>query len=596
MSGNCCATKAEVPLVRQAIKELLQKRTYIESRVELFKILLDDLHRQLDNVNEDIRSHHLYIYGIHSLPPELIQKIFFFCLPSTNCAMVATEAPLVLTRVCRQWREAALSTPELWSRLHISVPLQDLGVEDKNNGVMVRYGQAITTWLDRSGNLPLSISFIDDRSSYLQLDYEETAHSSISDSYILGVIASFSHRWAHINLNIAYHHLHILAHLTETDVPLLRKIQIEILRYHGTDSALGQSLPLLRAPSIKEISFWNGWSSAALSSLATRWENLSTLSIISTEYRNTELFMDTAATVLNRCQNLVKCHIQMRSRIPVDDFNLPEPLQLAPIELLHLQELRVRFDGVALEQDITAFFHALVVPEIRHLELRRHQPQALQQLPFMPLLLRPHKIDTMSFVADGCTMECLLDFLRSIPSLRRLALHSPLNVTPHSWLPFPLTPTAPPQDLEYVRLNEVVLNHLTPNLPLDDSESDSSTALCPSLEEIEFRFSPDVVVSDDAIIRFLRSRTTLAPEGVARLTNASFFLKRAVENSSSKIHPEMRPERETGLNLNMSYYSQRWIDRLTNIYPIFTPFREIRVSEPYDDWKPRFMPGMFEYD
>ncbi|KAG5651899.1 hypothetical protein H0H81_006980 [Sphagnurus paluster] len=269
MRGNYCATRAEVPLVRQAIKELLQKRSYIESRVELFKILLDDLHFQLKNVNEHIRSHHLYISGIHSLPLELIRKIFFFCLPSTNCAMVATEAPLVLTRVCRHWREAAFSTPELWSRLHISVP-RGLAMEEKNSGVVMRFGEAITTWLNRSGNLPLSISFIDDRVSHN--DSEQTADSSsTSDSHILRVIASFSHRWAHLSLDIGYRHLHFLAHLTsESDVPLLKKIQIEVPRYYGADSVLGQSLSLLHAPSIKEVSFWNRWSSPVLSSLPMR--------------------------------------------------------------------------------------------------------------------------------------------------------------------------------------------------------------------------------------------------------------------------------------------------------------------------------------
>ncbi|KAG5651898.1 hypothetical protein H0H81_006979 [Sphagnurus paluster] len=261
---------------------------------------------------------------------------------------------------------------------------------------------------------------------------------------------------------------------------------------------------------------------------------------------------------------------------------------LPPMELLRLQELRLQLDGIALEEDITSFFNALVIPNICHLELTRSR--GFRQLPFMSLLLRPHKIDTMSFVPDGCTTECLLEFFRLVPSLRRLALNSPFEAPDEDWDPSPATLMTPPE--ECVRLDEVLLNHLTPTLPLNEPES--STVLCPLLEEIELRFSPDVVVPDDAIIRFLRARTTRAPEGITRLTHGSFFLKRAAKNSSPEILTEMRPERDIGLNPDVFYYPQPWIDRLANICPVFTPYQGIEVSEePCDNWKPGFLLEMF---
>ncbi|KAJ7720030.1 hypothetical protein B0H16DRAFT_1224947, partial [Mycena metata] len=54
-------------------------------------------------------------YPVISTPAELISEIFIACLPDNGRVQPSRHtAPLSLARICRHWREIALSTPQLW--------------------------------------------------------------------------------------------------------------------------------------------------------------------------------------------------------------------------------------------------------------------------------------------------------------------------------------------------------------------------------------------------------------------------------------------------------------------------------------------------
>ncbi|KAJ7129240.1 hypothetical protein C8R44DRAFT_533755, partial [Mycena epipterygia] len=55
-------------------------------------------------------------YPVLTIPLEITAEIFVHCLPTTRRSDVLNpeEAPLLLTHVCRAWREIAISTPSLW--------------------------------------------------------------------------------------------------------------------------------------------------------------------------------------------------------------------------------------------------------------------------------------------------------------------------------------------------------------------------------------------------------------------------------------------------------------------------------------------------
>ncbi|KAG1856128.1 hypothetical protein F4604DRAFT_1215802 [Suillus subluteus] len=60
------------------------------------------------------------------LPTEVLCHIFDYCLPDTKYLSPTPDmAPILLTRVCRRWREVAVDMPSLWCRLSLKVFLKD---------------------------------------------------------------------------------------------------------------------------------------------------------------------------------------------------------------------------------------------------------------------------------------------------------------------------------------------------------------------------------------------------------------------------------------------------------------------------------------
>ncbi|KAJ7929544.1 hypothetical protein B0H13DRAFT_1513268, partial [Mycena leptocephala] len=77
------------------------------------------------------------------VPPEITVIIFGHCLPSDPQRPSRHQAPLLLARICRQWREICLDTPELWT----SIAFGDS-----------RSVELLKRWLSRARNQPLTLS------------------------------------------------------------------------------------------------------------------------------------------------------------------------------------------------------------------------------------------------------------------------------------------------------------------------------------------------------------------------------------------------------------------------------------------------------
>ncbi|KAJ7766614.1 hypothetical protein B0H16DRAFT_368402 [Mycena metata] len=99
--------------------------------------------------------------GILAVLPEILAEIFVHCLPEWP-RPDPQDAPQLLCRICRRFREVALSTPRLWSSLWVD--------PEKHNDFC-------RTWLSRAQSIPLSLKLSDD--GYLPTDPEHPLLSTI---------------------------------------------------------------------------------------------------------------------------------------------------------------------------------------------------------------------------------------------------------------------------------------------------------------------------------------------------------------------------------------------------------------------------------
>ncbi|KAJ7781005.1 hypothetical protein B0H16DRAFT_1877806 [Mycena metata] len=97
---------------------------------------LQELQTQLDSI----------VYPVLSLPPEITSEIFLHCTPEGYRDAVDTRfAPLLLMRVCRAWRQVAISTPALWTTFHVTRAIRSMP-------------EIAKVWFERARQLPLSVS------------------------------------------------------------------------------------------------------------------------------------------------------------------------------------------------------------------------------------------------------------------------------------------------------------------------------------------------------------------------------------------------------------------------------------------------------
>ncbi|KAG2141972.1 hypothetical protein DEU56DRAFT_795802 [Suillus clintonianus] len=111
-------------------------------------IIADDQHHSM-TLHEGLGP------AVSRLPVELLSDIFMYILPPFYEALVPSKlrSPMLLTRLCRRWREVAVDMPCLWCRLSI-------GYMSKNQEHWQREAFRYNTWLERSQGLPLSLALM----------------------------------------------------------------------------------------------------------------------------------------------------------------------------------------------------------------------------------------------------------------------------------------------------------------------------------------------------------------------------------------------------------------------------------------------------
>ncbi|KAJ7137865.1 hypothetical protein C8R44DRAFT_975836 [Mycena epipterygia] len=266
-----------------------------------------------------------------ALPLEILAAIFIHCLPQVEFVKPKVfTAPLLLCGVCRQWREVALTTPELWSSL--SWTQFTAGTDDDN---------LCWTWLSRARSRPLSLQLQDvclyrsEAPTRLQLFRQTLAESS----------------------------------------PLMRNVHIDVGPYLGNFFPLEECFPLLEklvislpddalpisfhdAPKLREVHLTVDYRV----DLELPWQQLTT-------FRSTGIAFGFCLEILRDACNLVD------GSFKIVDLDAPETLAItiSPLIHLHLQSLALSgfpdYDG-DVDSVTIAILDYLNAPALKNFTLK----------------------------------------------------------------------------------------------------------------------------------------------------------------------------------------------------------------------------------
>jgi hypothetical protein len=254
-----------------------------------------------------------YKYPVLTLPNEIVSEIFMHFLAAYPLfpPLTGLRSPTLLTRICRRWREIALSTPALWSAIGTSY----------NDGILLKQkAHLFDLWLKRSRSRPLSLRV-----------------SGTDVTEILATVVPHRARWEDLRLCLFPFDLPII----EGPMPLLRYLDLEFWEYPAADVLAFREAPLLRTVILH---------SSAFASMLP-WAQLTSLTLLGIYPR--ECF-----PVLQKTMNLVHCELGVCFD---GDNNQPGP----DIALPYLESLVIS----DIDSPGTDLLGTFIVPALRSLKI-----------------------------------------------------------------------------------------------------------------------------------------------------------------------------------------------------------------------------------
>ncbi|KAJ7583304.1 hypothetical protein C8J56DRAFT_953604 [Mycena floridula] len=506
LASSSLPTEAE----RAHIKQFLDTSNDEISRLTA---VIDKLVLEREALQRNVASYKAILAPIRLLNDDILREIFIHCL-SVNKAAVITDAPLLLGRICRSWRELALSTPALWASIRVDFShFLDFPRAQQ-------LCQEAQIWLARSGTCPLTIrvewSMFRDGSQDLAMDF-------------IKLLTTNSTRWRSIEITAPFEWLFSLASLSETDAPRLEKFRLMAMyRPDPAEENLWQSLDILGGEQLRDLGLHCSPSQNILT--LTSKVNFGQLTRLDL-YAELVIYAD----ILRRCPNLVTCRMSIaNSRDPgIDNASGFEPLTL-----LHLSSLTIVYypshpavDAILFE----TFFSNLNLPHLTSFS----QTLGSYSLFSWLHLGRTSTIENLTLSLADLRDESILNHLRTSTSLKWLRINA--------WC----SHGADEQLTGIDTLRRLMATNT------------AGSMLCPSLGVLELQ---NFSFSDDFFVELVRNRAALVDaDGIAHLkvVHADFF--RFQDDVDVQVISQLEDLIASGLSLTISYQTSTHSPPKSNI-------------------------------
>ncbi|KAJ3541963.1 hypothetical protein NMY22_g3689 [Coprinellus aureogranulatus] len=265
------------PLSQSILADLDSFLTTRRAELSVLDQDIDELRRTLeqrrtrrDNLIEAVNSHRRLLNSPPRLPTEVLQQIFLYCRPTHRLPFIRKEeCPLLLTRVCREWRSVALDMPLLWNEIHIPIPLTFAKPSTQF------YLNCAERWLDRAKQKPLSIS-IWSRCG------PTTCGDGPLEAFIRRVILDRAPNIRHFIIDLDDDLRNLVACTLPPEAwAILEKVTLKrVDEFHDQDAPRlkpTEELPIWEAPMLRRVR-WESVQADALA-LPLQWEKLEEISI-----------------------------------------------------------------------------------------------------------------------------------------------------------------------------------------------------------------------------------------------------------------------------------------------------------------------------
>ncbi|KAK0436215.1 hypothetical protein EV421DRAFT_2061245, partial [Armillaria borealis] len=161
----------------------------LQEWVSQARTVLNELLEEEKRVQDMIESCQTIVSPIRRIPEDIVREIFLACWETDEerkDSLNGKFAPLVLSKVCREWRSIALSTSRLWSTISLDFDLY------RNDSMECQY--LLQMFLLRSATQDITLSIYSNR--------------EISKNHLMPILLMNAPRWTDVSISIPYLSLH----------------------------------------------------------------------------------------------------------------------------------------------------------------------------------------------------------------------------------------------------------------------------------------------------------------------------------------------------------------------------------------------------
>ncbi|KAJ7221294.1 hypothetical protein GGX14DRAFT_669313 [Mycena pura] len=509
---NYSAGDNEVTEIETILIEPSRRIEFLDDEITKMQRVIDKLTEERNTLTAYIDGHRALLSPMRRLPRDIIQEIFIACMPTDrNCVMSATEAPVLLGRICSGWRAISFSTPRLWANIHIVEPMSPSnGMLDLVNAKLKQRLEASEAWLRRSGQCGLSITVFCNTST--------PQHSPI-----IQAILPLAPRWEHISLTASEIVLANLPTFSDGDMPMLKSLCINEAQtmFPDQEGHRWDTLSLCRAPQLSRFSA-SGVCFRPLE-LPLRWDRLLELSLI--KMGPPPLSSDMALQVLSWCSVL------RTFKALLEDYPDAGGISVPPLEHASLRTLDFEYTGSLSSTALLQLTGRLLLPDLRHFLIHGSgtgNEDDISRISYAPFLAASPKITHVKVMLSMFTKPSLAEFIRCLPqTTEKLEVMRVWGWGPES---------------NQIYIDADILSLLVPSL-----HTRAASVSCPRLQDLIL--NDCTCISDETLRDFIISR--MRDGAHSKMRRIVVWFSRAMEVD---FMPDLQEFVENGLQVELHYH------------------------------------------